>query len=394
MCQEQSPQSPLTSRSSRRKRLWELDHKYHCLIIGTCFDIQELRRLVARQVKVPQLVSDFDLHRCTVQACEERSKISELLHKTLENRYALSISQAKRLPDPLSLRRHWQQALQQGVIDAALWAILTHVDCDENLADEIYGDLHMLQHQIGTARRRDLAATQVLQREHATLLRELANAQARASQDRDQRIAEVNAMRQELAALRMERAGLLEQSALRERELDTLRQQRMAPIDHDRLQRRLQHAETQVQTLREQLRRQEQASSTPDTSRPPCPQGYEAAHCSETCVHSETCNLAGRQVLCIGGRPGIITFYRQLVESCGGSFRHHDGGMEENLAQLEPSIAAADAVICQAGCINHNAYWRVKDFCKRTGKPCVFVKSPGLSSFQRGLSQLLTQAVA
>lgn len=392
MCQEQPLRGSLSGRCSRRKRLWELDHKYHCLIIGTCFDIHALRRLVARQVKVPQLISDFDLHRCAVQACEERSKISEMLHKALESRYALSIAQAKRLTDPLALRNHWQQALRQGVIDAALWAILTHVECDESLADEIYGDLHMLQHQIGTAHRRDLAATQTLQREHATLLRELATAQARASQDRDQRIAEVNHLRQELAVLRMERAGLLEQAGTRERTLEALRQQ-LAAFDHDRLQRRLQHAEAQVQALREQLRRQEAPPTMTAVASPAdCAQGKTVAQCSETCAEAETCNLAGRQVLCIGGRPGIITFYRQLVESCGGSFRHHDGGIEENLAQLEPSIAAADAVICQAGCINHNAYWRVKDFCKRTGKPCVFVKTPGLGSFQRGLSQLLTQA--
>ena len=43
---------------------------------------------------------------------------------------------------------------------------------------------------------------------------------------------------------------------------------------------------------------------------------------------------------------------------------------------LESSIAAADLVICQAGCMSQGAYWRVRDHCRRTGKPCVLVDRP------------------
>jgi hypothetical protein len=45
---------------------------------------------------------------------------------------------------------------------------------------------------------------------------------------------------------------------------------------------------------------------------------------------------------------------------------------------LERSIAAADLVICQAGCMSQGAYWRVRDHCRRTGKPCVLVDQPDL----------------
>ncbi|MDQ5879712.1 MAG: hypothetical protein QG638_2449, partial [Pseudomonadota bacterium] len=48
----------------------------------------------------------------------------------------------------------------------------------------------------------------------------------------------------------------------------------------------------------------------------------------------------------------------------------------------------ADIVICQAGCISHNAYWRVKEHCKRTGKRCVFVKSAGVASFDRAVGEV------
>ena len=60
---------------------------------------------------------------------------------------------------------------------------------------------------------------------------------------------------------------------------------------------------------------------------------------------------------------------------------------------IQASLAAADLVICQTGCISHNAYWRVKDFCKRTGKRCVFVNNPSASSLSKSLSDQLRQIV-
>jgi hypothetical protein len=45
-------------------------------------------------------------------------------------------------------------------------------------------------------------------------------------------------------------------------------------------------------------------------------------------------------------------------------------------ADLDASLAAADLVICQTGCISHDDYWRVQDHCRRTGKPCILVDQP------------------
>ncbi|WP_432240366.1 DUF2325 domain-containing protein [Herbaspirillum robiniae] len=46
----------------------------------------------------------------------------------------------------------------------------------------------------------------------------------------------------------------------------------------------------------------------------------------------------------------------------------------EQMSDLEASVAAADLVICQTGCLSHGDYWRVQDHCKRTGKTCVMVE--------------------
>jgi len=60
---------------------------------------------------------------------------------------------------------------------------------------------------------------------------------------------------------------------------------------------------------------------------------------------------------------------------------------------LDTSLAAANLVICQTGCISHQAYWRVKDFCKRTGKRCLFVDNPSTSSFSVCLRRVAEAAV-
>jgi hypothetical protein len=93
--------------------------------------------------------------------------------------------------------------------------------------------------------------------------------------------------------------------------------------------------------------------------------------------------LADRSVLCVGGRTASIPLYRLVVERTGGRFLHHDGGEEDNPAKLDATLAAADLVICQTGCVSHGAYWRVKDHCKRTGKRCVFVETPSRSALER-----------
>ena len=97
--------------------------------------------------------------------------------------------------------------------------------------------------------------------------------------------------------------------------------------------------------------------------------------------------LDSRAVLCVGGRHAAISIYRRIVEKKGGRFIHHDGGREDSVHRLDASLAAADLVICQAGCISHSAYWLVKDHCKRTGKRCVYVDKPSASAFARGLAQ-------
>ena len=76
---------------------------------------------------------------------------------------------------------------------------------------------------------------------------------------------------------------------------------------------------------------------------------------------------------------------QQAIEQAGGRFLHHAGGDAgaDDAAALEAGLVAADLVICQTGCVSHDAYWRVHDHCKRTGKQCVLVDQPQAMHFVR-----------
>jgi hypothetical protein len=90
-------------------------------------------------------------------------------------------------------------------------------------------------------------------------------------------------------------------------------------------------------------------------------------------------DLSGKRVLCVGGRPASLGSYRLLVEQSGGQFLHHDGDLGHGRQRIDDIVAAADLVICQAGCVSHNAHWRVQEHCRRNGKPCVFVAIAGVA---------------
>ncbi|UQV48240.1 DUF2325 domain-containing protein [Janthinobacterium lividum] len=86
-----------------------------------------------------------------------------------------------------------------------------------------------------------------------------------------------------------------------------------------------------------------------------------------------------------GQEGGGANVAQQAIEQAGGRFLHHAGGDDgaDDAAALEAGLVAADLVICQTGCVSHDAYWRVHDHCKRTGKQCVLVDQPQAMHFVR-----------
>jgi hypothetical protein len=99
-------------------------------------------------------------------------------------------------------------------------------------------------------------------------------------------------------------------------------------------------------------------------------------------------DLQHKSVLCIGHPTTELSATRQMIERAGGRFLHYDDvDHAEQNDMLEASLVAADLVICQTGCVSHNAYWRVQDHCMRTGKQCVLIDQPQALHFVRNVQQ-------
>ena len=386
----------IAPKSSRRRRLWEIPHKFHCPVIGVCFAVDELRSLMQKVMHFPRDTTDFVLHTTAVGACEHRTKLAELLYKTLERRYKMDIQRFAVAKESEALRALWMESLRAGTdIPAALWATWTHPACDSALEQEIYGEIHMLQHQIGTGTRADLNAFNKLQDENRALNQQLIMARQEVEQIREERRRESAKLEQCISELRIELAGKDAYLARQSAALETLKESLPELRNRQTLARRASDAEARALAISAhsaQLELENNAlrqrllngPSNVDSEEKPVKDDQAA-------IPGKNETLEGKSVLCVGGRASSIEAYRDIIEQHGGHFLHHDGGLEESLHRIDGVLAAADLVICQAGCISHNAYWRVKEQCKRTGKPCIFMKNTGASSLARSLAEKMNR---
>ncbi|WP_374256830.1 DUF2325 domain-containing protein [Aquabacterium sp.] len=353
-----------------------------------------MRQLVTKAVGGKPLADDYEIHVGTVAECSARNRLSDVLQKDLEARYVLSVNHFKAAKDAQTVAAMWAEAMQKGDVPGAFWATLTHPRCDEALMEAVLRDMHMLQHQAGAAIRVDVHRFNELTKEHGVLMRELGRVQARCSRVISDKTREIDMLQTQLM---QHRATAIRKDSHIEFLLQDMAALKAALPDYEnttRLRKRIDQLTTrqaeldaQNTALRQQLVEAQRVLSmrAKEDWVPVTPEPTLAA--SEI-QPSNTVALKEKTILCVGGRNGNVANYRDAIEQAGGHFAHHDGGLEDNPCALDSVLAAADLVICQTGCISHNAYWRVKDFCKRTGKQCVFVENPSTSSLTRTLQHI------
>lgn len=378
---------------SRRRRLWELPHSCHCPVAGVCLPIEALRKLVNKALGGETLADDYALHVGVVSECGARSRVSEALQRELDRRCAIVIRRFAQAKSTEAVAALWAEAADAGDVAAALWAALAHPRCDAGLQENICRDIHMIQHQAGASVRADLHKLRALSEENGVLTRELARVQQRSTQWQAERTAEHERLNAQLIRLRAESIGKDTVIAAQAAELDALR--RSTPEQsRSHLTRRVGELKQRVRALELELSQARRETTDAERDAAPTLVTQSSASADETAPADVPLQLDARSILCVGGRNGQIPIYRDLVERHGGRFTHHDGGIEDNPHRLDASLAAADLVICQTGCLSHNAYWLVKGHCKRTGKRCVYVDKPGIASFVRGLAQMAPVAAA
>jgi len=411
---------PSSKPSRRRRPLWELSASAACPVLGVCVPMCEQRALMRKCGIDVHGRSDYELHQIGVSECRRRTPLAERLQKWLDAHFALELLQVADFASADELRQRWQQAKGEPAWGGLMWALLTHPVCLLTLEHEVLGDVHMMQHQVGMVTRVEQQQWQQQRSQSEQLRAELAEQKARV-----QRLLQEGQQRQQQAQTELQRLrqSLLQAEAEQERLLQRCQQLLAERPDFETMQAlRAENAD-----LRQQC---QQANRALRAGARPCgvaaQQGL-AQPCLSTGVAMSSSEAASRQsesgvckasadpearyelapggvgaaptaepvrptlatkIACVGGRTAQLPGFREVVEAHGAQLLHHDGGDEHHLSQLASTLAAADWVICQVGCISHNAYWRVKDHCKRTSKPCLYVESTSRSALERAMQQI------
>ena len=154
-----------------RRKLWDLSAYLHCSVIGTCLTAHELRRIVVKAAgSNAETWSDHDIHTEGMRLASRNDALGKLLHKSLDTRHAAILRKftpAKTGQDILAL---WKAVKAEGDIPGAYWACVTHPATDESTLRQIFGDVHMLSHLVGSANRADVRRLSELEAEVAALL--------------------------------------------------------------------------------------------------------------------------------------------------------------------------------------------------------------------------------
>jgi hypothetical protein len=400
-----APASPrVVAPPARRARLADLDANIHCSIVGTCLSTTELRKLIGRYV--PQLsgkdATDVEIHHTAVNLSTGGGIVAKELNKALDARHALAIKKFRTAPDEKALKALWQEALAQGDVPGAYWALMTHPESTFLLRSQAFGEVHMLSHLVGAANRADIRRVAALEEETMRLKEANAALQARLNTVNTQyataqaelathaRQLAMDQMRQrdsEAApeALVLEMAQLRAQLADREEKLSlhTARrnesEQKLAAqqLRYDALQADFHATRDELETARLELAALENAFE--DNT---CDGGAKTA----------LPPLDGKCVLYVGGRPGCADRLCKMVATAGGKLLVHDGGIEDRDGLLATMLPRAQMVVFPIDCISHNAMHVAKQACARRGIACHPIRSASVASFVALMQRLATDA--
>jgi hypothetical protein len=104
-------------------------------------------------------------------------------------------------------------------------------------------------------------------------------------------------------------------------------------------------------------------------------------------------DLAGRCILCVGGRAALYPEYHRMIEASGGRLLIYRRGPLHGGDHLPALLDHADLVVCPVDCVNHYTYFTVKRYCKYSGKPCVLLDRSNLPTFRKGVATLAALAM-
>jgi hypothetical protein len=377
--------------ASRRTRIWEFSQNLHCSIIGTCLSTAELRQTLSRLSIARPGATDHDLHHTAVSLAAKHDQAAKLLHKALDRRHRLAISQFSKAKTEAELASLWRDAVKRGDIPGAYWACLTHPAATHGLVRQVFGEVHMLSHLVGAANRADIRRLAELELANAVQEEKLRRQQAalhEAVTTRDAAIRDLReALRQTLAAEPPAETGD-EAEALRALVRDLEKHLSAAARRRDALEVRLTDTRDDLNAERAARMSLEAEVLSLRTELSAIESGLPAG------ASADDWRVDGVALLYVGGHAHQTAHLRALAASRGADLLHHDGGVEHNPDLLAGLTSRADVVMFPVDRVSHEAALTVKRLCRQAGKPLIPLRSGGAMSLLAAIQSLAAARTA
>ncbi|MBE0425881.1 MAG: DUF2325 domain-containing protein [Nitrospirae bacterium] len=352
-----------------------------CPIIGTCLTLKELKKIAMRFV-LKEEMTPYALHTSMIQAYLKERSVAKYIQKYLNGKYWLIMRRIDRF-EGKDLFHAWQEAVKDGEIAGAFWAIMTRADAPPSVTTQVFGDVHMMSHLQGSERRaeaKEMAGLRDevsrLKEEKDRLFREInkvRDERDQAKKDKSQMEYEVTKLKGEIRLMK-ERLTYLEEGQKLQRLREENSQLREKLINEEDLRKRL---ERRLDIIQEKLRSPVPTENFPER----LPQFTQ---------EDRRINLCKRRILYVGGMDRLEHHCRDLVEKeFNGIFEHHNGDWRNGQVQLEEMIRRTEIVLCPVNCNSHWACLCVKKLCKELNKPFIMLQSSGLGSLKRAISQFI-----
>jgi hypothetical protein len=388
----------LPAAAPRRTKLAELDPNVHCSIIGTCLTTHELRKLVPRYAATldRKHASDLEIHHTAVELSTDGGPAAKELNKALDLRHALAIKRFKMADDEAALGKLWREALANGDVPGAYWALMTHPATGFALRRTAFGDVHMLSHLVGASNRADIRRLAALEEECRALKDQNARQQARLHELGGQHETSVRALELQLASKPATQAPADEDTAQLRQAL-ALREQKLLlhtarRAEAERLlaarEEALQAAHDALRQLREERDHARAETQVLETA---LDAALGGAAPGDDGAAGALAQLKGRCIVYVGGRPGSSAALANLAAAAGGELLVHDGGIEDRRGLLSSMLSRADFAVFPVDCISHNAMQVAKQTCARLGVAIHPLRTASVASFLELLQRLGTK---
>lgn len=262
--------------------------------------------------------------------------------------------------------------------------MLTHPETERTLINEVFGDVHMLSHLVGSASRLDIRRLQKLQAEAderaEKLRRQETRLQTGAAERHQlrQRIDALEAALVDARALKVPSSGeehtMAAESAMRNRlEGESKRA--------DLLAGRLAAAEARLRTAEKTARRALNQCDTLESELAALESRLFQDEMTKAAPVSSRVDGSPASLLYVGGRRNLFDRLRWLADERGLHLVVHDGGLEDNNSQLPALVGQAEVALFPVDCVSHAAALMVKRLCHESGKTFLPLRSASLASF-------------